>query len=82
MHFSPCSLHAMPIILVDLMVLIIFGDKHKNGNPHYAVILRLLLLPPFLLRPNILCRAPLFSDTVDLCYSINVREQSFYVHTN
>jgi hypothetical protein len=63
------------IIIVDLIILIIFGEQYKSRSSSLCSFLH----PPVtssLFGRNILL-STLFTDTLSLCSSLNVRDQDF-----
>jgi hypothetical protein len=65
-----CPAH---IILIDLIFFVMFGDEYNNEDPHCAPSSILLLHYP-ILDTNILLRT-LFSNTLSLCSSLDMRDQ-------
>jgi hypothetical protein len=75
----PCALHARPIFFtLDLIISIISGEEYKLGS---SSLCRFLQSPvtSYLLSPNILL-STLFSNTLDLCSSLNVRDQVLHTY--
>jgi hypothetical protein len=73
-HFS--SPHACymprPSHILDLIIILIFAEEHKLWNPSSCSFLQPSVTSS-LFGPNILLSS-LFSNTLNLCYSLNVRD--------
>ena len=73
LSFSPYVLRALPISLLDLIALILFWEEYRSWSSSLCSHLHSSVTSS-LLGPNII-HSTLFSKTLSLCSSLNVRDE-------